>query len=141
MFDNILVGLDGSDASERALVKAFAISQLTGGGVVRALCVEEQSPTYVETAVEIEEAKKLRDKYFHRVEHRARALAEQVGIELQTEIVSGRASHALLEKATKYDSDLIIVGRSGHSRGDKLFLGATADRIVEQAPCSVLVIP
>lgn len=108
---------------------------------MRALCVEEQSPTYVETAVEIEGAKKLRDKYFHRVEHRARALAEQVGIELQAEIVSGRASHALLEKATKYDSDLIIVGRSGHSRGDKLFLGATADRIVEQAPCSVLVIP
>ena len=141
MFDRVLVGLDGSEPAERALVKAFALSQLTGGGVVRAVCVEEPSATYAETVGEIDEAKRLRDKYFHEVERRAQALAERVEIELQIEIVSGRASQALLDKATEYDSDLIIIGRSGHSRGQKLFLGATADRVVEQAPCSVLVVP
>ena len=45
------------------------------------------------------------------------------------------------EEATKFDADLIVLPASARSTVARFFLGSTADRVIRQAPCPVLVVP
>ena len=60
---------------------------------------------------------------------------------LSVKITAGHAAHSLLDEARQCGCDLIVVGRSGHSRLHHLPLGGTADRVVERAVCAVTVVP
>jgi nucleotide-binding universal stress UspA family protein len=53
------------------------------------------------------------------------------GIELQV----------VLRETRDFDADLIVLAASGRSRVARLFLGSTADRIIREAMCPVLVMP
>lgn len=53
----------------------------------------------------------------------------------------GAALQVILEEATKFDADLIVIPASARSRVARFFLGSTADRVIREAPCPVLVVP
>jgi len=53
----------------------------------------------------------------------------------------GVALQVILEEAERFDAQLLVVAASGRSRVARFFLGSTADRIIRQAPCPVLVVP
>lgn len=53
----------------------------------------------------------------------------------------GAALQVILEEATKFDADLIVIPASGRSRVARFFLGSTTDRVIREAPCPVLVVP
>jgi nucleotide-binding universal stress UspA family protein len=139
MFKTILVGLDGSDAARRALQSALDLAVLTGGAV-HALSVEERFPAYAATVGEVEEEERFKDHYYRRVHHEARRLAESHHVPFTHEIVPGHAAQVMIAAAKAGAFDLIVLGNTGHSRLQALFLGSTADRVVEHAPCPVLVV-
>jgi len=139
MFHKILIGLDGSETSEQALDHAMALAELTGAEL-HALSVEERLPVYAATVGEVMEEERYEHHYFDGVQARARTRAGERRLELRVEVVAGHAAHALVEKAKAGGFDLIVIGHTGHSRLHHIFLGSTADRVVESAPCSVLVV-
>ena len=53
----------------------------------------------------------------------------------------GSAVKTILDEAERYDADLIIIAASGRSRVERFFVGSTADRVIREARCPVLVIP
>ena len=53
----------------------------------------------------------------------------------------GIALDAILEEATSFEADLIVLPASGRNRVARFFLGSTADRVIREARCPVLVIP
>lgn len=53
----------------------------------------------------------------------------------------GAAVQVILEEAGKLGADLIVIPASGRSRVARFFLGSTADRVIREAPCPVLVVP
>jgi nucleotide-binding universal stress UspA family protein len=53
---------------------------------------------------------------------------------------SGHPARTIIETAAELDSDLIVLGNRGHSRLWGGFLGHTADRVNDHAPCSVLIV-
>jgi nucleotide-binding universal stress UspA family protein len=53
----------------------------------------------------------------------------------------GVALNVVLEEAERYQADLIVMAASGRSRVTRFFVGSTADRVIRQATCPVLVIP
>ncbi|NVB38950.1 universal stress protein [Pseudenhygromyxa sp. WMMC2535] len=63
------------------------------------------------------------------------------GIRCSFTVVPGIALTVILEQAKSFDAQLIIVAASGRSRVARFFLGSTADRVIRQAPCPVMVIP
>lgn len=138
MFSKILVGLDGSAAALHALEQALALARLTGG-TVSALSVEEKLPAYAATVGEVEDEDAYKNEYFRKVHAEARELAAQRGVPFEATIVSGHAADRLLRAAREGDHDLLVLGHTGHSRLHHLLLGSTADRVVEHAPCPVLV--
>ena len=53
----------------------------------------------------------------------------------------GAALQVILEEATKFDADLIVIPASGRSRVARFFLGSTTDRVIRESLCPVLVVP
>ncbi len=139
MFRRILVGLDGSEGSKRALGAALLLARQDGSEVI-AVSVEEGLPHYAAMVDEVEEAKQQANQYFERVQREAYDRAKQAGIELRAATLTGHAAQRLVEYANAERVDLLVIGHSGHTGVWGKFLGTTADKLVRHAPCSVLVV-
>ncbi|HEY8838510.1 MAG TPA: universal stress protein [Dehalococcoidia bacterium] len=139
MFKLILVGLDGSAGSKRALGVAIGLA-VEQGAELRAVSVEERLPHYAAMVDEVEEAKRQANEYFQRVQREAYDHAKQAGIELQVATLAGHAAQRIMEYATAEQADLLVLGHSGHSSVWGQFMGTTADKLVRHAPCSVLIV-
>ncbi|MBI4675450.1 MAG: CBS domain-containing protein [Chloroflexi bacterium] len=133
MFRHILVGLDGSDAAQAALKRALEMAA-QGGGELTALSVEERLPAYAASKGEVEETKREMDAYFQKVQDTAKTLAQGQSIPLRTLVAAGHAAETIIRHAREGGYDLVVLGSGG--RG----MGGTADRVAEQAPCSVLIV-
>ena len=139
MFKRILVGLDGSAGSKRALGVAIGLA-VEQGAELRAVSVEERLPHYAAMVDEVEEAKRQANEYFQRVQREAYDHAKQAGIELQVATLAGHAAQRIMEYANAEQADLLVLGHSGHSSVWGQFMGTTADKLVRHAPCSVLIV-
>lgn len=71
------------------------------------------------------------------------ALAQRycAGVETIIEARPGVALSVILEEAERKAADLIVLAASGRSRVARFFVGSTADRVIREAVCPVLVIP
>lgn len=63
------------------------------------------------------------------------------GVELKVEMCVGKDYLKILEFAKEKDVDLIVMGRHGHSRLDKVLFGNVTEKVVRKADCAVLVVP
>ncbi|HEY7029187.1 MAG TPA: universal stress protein [Gemmatimonadales bacterium] len=139
MFRRILVGLDGSEGGRHALEMAADLATLCKAELL-VVSIEEKLPAYAATVGEVEDEERHEHRYFRQIQHEARRLIEPRGIPLHMEVVPGHPALALARLASERDCDLIVLGHTGHSRLHHLFLGSTADRVVERAHCAVLVV-
>jgi nucleotide-binding universal stress UspA family protein len=71
------------------------------------------------------------------------ALAERFakGINCSFEVRPGVALQVILDEAEQFDAQLLVIAASGRSRVARFFLGSTADRVIRQSPCPVMVVP
>ncbi|HUI65354.1 MAG TPA: universal stress protein [Bacteroidota bacterium] len=63
-----------------------------------------------------------------------------MGVEVKADSLSGHPAKSIMSYAEKNDFDLIVLGNRGHSELWGRFLGHTADKISENAHCSVLIV-
>ena len=139
MFHRILVGVDGSEGGQRALERAVELAVLCGADML-VVSVEEKLPAYAATVGEIDDAQRLEHRYFRQIQHDARRYVESNGVTVHLEVAPGHPAMTIARLAAERGCDLIVLGHTGHSRLHNLFLGSTADRVVEQAHCAVLVV-
>jgi nucleotide-binding universal stress UspA family protein len=137
-FTNVLVPVDGSEGSDKALDCALSVCAALGAELT-ALAVEGRLPAYAATAGEVDEVKREKDKFFRRVLERAREACEARGVDVRTELVAGHAAEVITHYARAHGHDLIVIGHRGHFLGDYL-LGSTADRVAHHAHCPVMVV-
>lgn len=138
MFRKILVGLDGSEAAQGAFERALDLAALCRAEL-HVLSVEERLPAYAATVGEVNEEERFEHRYFRQIQGQARRRAAERGVAFHAEVRPGHAAEILVRKAREEGFDLILIGHTGHSRLHQIFLGSTADRVVEHAPCAVLV--
>jgi nucleotide-binding universal stress UspA family protein len=138
MFKTILHANDGSEPAYRALALAIDLaSQNTAA--LHLVCVEEipPMPEYIE---EIREAKGTAARRFHTAVERARHLAKASGVDPHVHILSGHPVRLIVDLAARIGADLTVIGATGHSALYERLIGSRADRIVQLAPCPVLVV-
>lgn len=135
----ILVGVDGSTREAKVLDEAIAQAKSRGGTIhlVRAMMVPVSIPTAVWT---------LQGEDFSQflVEHGNKEIeltAQRVPAEVRGSIVTrlGQPADVLVSMAEELDADLVIIGSHGYGGIDRV-LGTTAAKVVNRAPCSVLVV-
>ena len=130
----IVVGYDGSDAARRPLsrVRHLAARQLE----VLVLAVEPE----VRSAGLGSE---LTDQAFAtgRLLEEARVLlGVEEGVVIETQAAVGDPAAVLIDAARESGADLVIVGRRGGDFVARTLLGSVSQRVVQSAPCDVLVV-
>jgi nucleotide-binding universal stress UspA family protein len=139
VFEKILVPLDGSEHSSRALEVAIQLakqlkSKLLLFTVYSMVAASGSSPELSLMAID---ASRDRGKEILKTsEERARLES----IEVETELASGTAVEAILEKSKEGKFDMIIMGARGLGTMKKLFIGSVSEGVVKNAPCPVLVV-
>jgi nucleotide-binding universal stress UspA family protein len=62
------------------------------------------------------------------------------GIETEKKVLIGDAHEQIVETAEKGAYDLIILGHRGLNPVKRFFMGSTAKKVMEDAPCSVMIV-
>ncbi|NEM05264.1 universal stress protein [Geodermatophilus normandii] len=145
MSTSILVGLDGSEASNRAADAALDAARRHGLRLVLA-CVVPWSPYSFTTAEENErrsiekerEAAAARERVLEPVVAR---LSEAGDVPVEGVVRHGHPAETLVAVAQEQDSAWITVGRVGQSRVRTLLFGSTPSSLIQLSPVPVLVVP
>jgi nucleotide-binding universal stress UspA family protein len=140
MFRKILIGLDGSKASQHAVRRALELANLAHAEEVCALSVHQGLRAYAGTGSEIESDVACQAARSMKLLADAERMAGAMGVQLTTEILTGHAGELIARRAQEGGFDLVVVGHPGHSWLHHRFLGSTTDRVVEEADCAVLVV-
>jgi len=133
----IVVGVDGSASSTKALRWALRYAKLTGAEI-EAVTVWDYPSTYgwapaADGAADFEgDAGKIL----------AEALAETSGIapgvEVEPVVIRGHAADVLVRAAKA--ADLLVVGSRGHGGFAGMLLGSVSQHCVHHSPCPVLIV-
>ena len=137
MFNTIVLALDGSEGSRRAIPVAAELARQNGGRIVIAH-VEQDVAGKGGAPIPITE-----DEIQAEVREQAKRLAAD-GIETSVEmrnVILGGPAHPIAEIAEEANADLIIAGTRGHSPVAGLLLGSVTQRLLHIARSPVLVVP
>ncbi len=138
MYRKILLGFDGAEGSRRALERAVEL-MLAGGAELHVVGFG-RLPEYAETEGEIEEAREQAEAFYGRRLADAQLELQKRGLEANVHIALGKPSEQILRIADELRVDLIVLGVHPHHAIRRRLLGATADKLVDFAECSVLIV-
>jgi len=141
MYKNILVGLDGSENSERALSLASDVAGRWDGQLRLIQILEVPPIPFVPEGVveplapdyDLEEAAGLLEE-----------AAEHTGVSVDYDVearAAERVAEELLEAAGEWDADLLVVGTRGRGGAARMLLGSVADKVIRGSRGPVLVVP
>ncbi len=132
MFERILLAVDGSDHSKKA-VEAAAEMARNADGQVHVIHVHEVGAIApIETPVEAAElVNGVVDELL-----RAGVKADGSASSART----GRAAPAILEAAKTLDVGIIVMGTRGLSDFSALLMGSMAHKVIHHAECPVLLV-
>ncbi len=145
MYKRILVPVDGSETSNKALVAALQLARQGGGRVRLIHAVEElaylsgfdQYGGYSGDLVRImrENAAKILGD--------GMAIAKSAGVEADNMLYDNfgqRLGEVVADAAKSWNADLIVVGTHGRRGVGRMLMGSGAEQIIRLAPVPVLVI-
>jgi hypothetical protein len=136
--ENILVALDGSTYSDAALEQAISLGRICNS-TIYAITVVDLYPEQMEVAPALmekmsQDGREILDKAKKRI--------EEENIACETIIHMGGQPHEFIVQEAKDKSiDLIVMGTHGRTGLKKLVMGSVVQRVIGNAPCSVLVVP
>ncbi len=138
MIRKMLVANDGSKGGERALAAAIDLARRLDVSLDM-VCVEElpRFPASIEEV--IEEENEEANRFAPLIDH-AKALALSQNVKFGTHVIEGHAVASIVDFIKRDGYDLLVVGFMGHSALYNRVIGSTTDRLVEYAPCKVLVV-
>jgi len=140
MFNRILVAIDGSTMSKKALKSAiqFGKERYSNIGVIH---VEKnlQIPEGM-TNESIDELYSTLREEGNEVINYAISLAEEEGIDVNTQLVFGDPAFQIVRKAKEGNYQLIIMGSRGLGGIKGLMLGSVSQKVSQLSHCPVLII-
>ena len=138
MFKKILVAYDGSEGAKLALGKAAEIVKAAKAEIH--IVAVGRIPEYAETVSEVEEEKEQAQNYYSKILEAAVSELKQQELTPRIHIDFGKPADTILRIAEDLAVDLVVLGTHPHSALRRRVLGATTDKVIDHAHCSVLVI-
>jgi nucleotide-binding universal stress UspA family protein len=136
MFQRILLAVDGSENSYRAIPVAADLARRYEGEVI-VLHVREHELTWgADIDIETDrEAITLVDDIVRRLKE------DEVNVSGDViRVAVGNAAKAIVDVASRDRVDLIVMGTRGLSEWGRLLMGSVADKVLHLAGCPVLVV-
>ena len=138
MHKKVLVGLDGSEGSLKALEEAILLARLSPMEL-DTISVEDL-PRFPGTMGEVIEEKDAAERLFEPAIAHGKKMAEEHGVKLRSYMMVGHPVKTIVEFIKEEKYDLLIIGFMGHSAIYERVMGGTCQALVRLAPCAVLVV-
>lgn len=133
---NILVPIDGSDTSKKALNNAINIAKEKDAKIYLLSVVEKQGLT-LPSVVDYQEKKAELSKILKEQKSRIESLNLKCESILKTDSEPNRA---IIKDSERYNIDLIVIGRRGLNKINRIMVGTTSFYVIANAKMDVLVI-
>lgn len=132
----ILVAYDGSESAQRALEQTADLAA-SNGATVSVISVAEPLPQFGRAAPMMlpEEDEERR----HELDDAKATLAAK-GIEAAVVERKGDAATMIVDEAERESVDMIVMGTRGLNTTRRWLMGSVSSRVVQHAPCNVLVV-
>ena len=146
MFKNILCPIDLKPRSKMALRKALNIAHQFNSSIL-ILNVNEKFSSKKEMIMSRISVSNLQDQ-FKEIALKAKSDMKSLVKELEIDNVEckyilrdGKASEVINRLVDEKNIDLVVMGTNGRNTIGEMILGSTAEKVVKNLRCSVLVIP
>ena len=140
MSEKILVPIDGSECSLRALDTAIDLARSLGDGLV--ICgvtdinqVAAFGPEYAQGCLEA-----LQEQTDDTVKRAVARVGDRLGA-VEPRVATGNVVAKILEAVAQTGSKWIVMGSHGRSGLDRLFMGSIAEGVLHRATVPVMVVP
>lgn len=143
---SIVVGADGSELGDLAVVRAFEMARERDRVDIHAIHVatdEEMEDAPGTSRLEKQDylLETLPHELWARLERLAQNMSAPPGeMRVSVHVRFGPAHEVIHQVAVDYDADLIIVGTHGRQGLERFVLGSVAEKLVRTAHCPVLVV-
>jgi len=139
IFRKILVPLDGSEHSGRALDASIELAKKLDG-ILTLLTVYSvtglATPSHETSIMEMERARDSCQNVL--AEAKAKVRSEKIKVE--TALVEGNAVEEIVRQSKEGKFDMIIMGARGLSTMKKILIGSVSEGVIKNAPCPVLIV-
>ena len=140
MFKNILVAVDGSDNSYRALDAALLFSEKLSSNITAVHVMEQVPITHIGSEKLLSEFLEAYKKENQDILSKCSEIATQKGLTIKTLLLQGNPASVILDYSKQEKFDLLIMGSRGMGKFKELILGSVSSKIVHHSPCAVLLI-
>ena len=138
MFNNILLAVDGSEYSLRALgyARSLAVNYKASLWLVHVFSHTSDLLGYQD----FEKLYAKRKSAGQAILDDALAKLRDADFEVHAELVEGSDAEAILTLAEKHEADLIVMGTRGFGAVKGLLVGSVSRKVIHLATCPVMVV-
>ena len=136
-FKKILVPLDGSTYSEKALKRACDLVEAFDSKLLLVYVVEKSIPINL---LDRKEYLEILRKFGNKTLEKANLMISKKNISAQLLLKEGKIVNEIEKVAKKENCDLIIVGNKGLGSVSRLLLGSVSNKLSQSSSCSVLIV-
>jgi len=137
MIKKILVALDGSKNSIRALSNAIQLAKQTGASIT-GISVIQAFPT--EMGLMKTMIGKTLNKHYKHFMQIAKAMCTKKGVKFLDVVEYGEEGRTIVSFAQKNNFNLIVIGSRGMGKVKELFLVSTSNYVVHSSKIPVLIV-
>lgn len=148
MYQRVLVAIDGSPTSQLALLEAARLAPAHARVCVLTVISPPAGADRPEQAAS--DSEQLRSHAFKTskdILERARQLLLHQGIEAQLQLLEstiagdGRIADLLIETATRWPADVLVLGSHGQRGRQPILMGRLTETLIRRSPVPLLVVP
>jgi len=139
LIKKILIPVDGSESSKKALEMAIALAKASKASLTILEVIEEFGPLpgyYEASPAGQDRVKWVSEQRFEKIH----PILDSTDVKWDRLVAEGYAADVIIQTAEKGKYDMIVIGSRGHSAIGRFLVGSVSDRVVHHSPCSVTVV-
>ena len=140
MFSKLLVPIDGSDNSFRALNHAIFLSKKIVAQTTALYVMENLPFTHVGSQRALNSIILKYREESGNILNKSRDGGSKNGVKVKTVLKKGDATSIIIDYSKKENYDTIIMGRRGMGKLRQLVLGSTSTKVLNHSDCTVVIV-
>ena len=143
MYQRILIPVDGSPTSDRALGEALALARQQNVQLLLLHVIEEIHFVDIESSINYAELLESMRNSGTKILTQAQTVVQQAGMTAEVKLLEAsgkRVASVIVTEAGRWPADLIVIGTHGRSGFSRLLFGSVAEGVVRTAQVPVLLI-
>ena len=137
LYMNILVPLDGSEDSQKALLQACDLAKNYQANLILVYVIDKPLSLNL---LDRKEYLEILRKFGNKVLIKGKQTSENKGLDVTTIMKEGNITNEIVKLAKNKKCNLIIVGSKGLGATARFFLGSVSNKLANNSPCSILIV-